>query len=244
MSDINPKNDAMPSQPNLLTKVIAIYSSPKQLFGYIKNAPEWLVPVALTLIFSIITVITTVDLQYIAGEKAIMENSLIPEEVKDQAIEDLHNRPPMIMMLQSGLGGLLGVVIYFLFLALIFRVTGNFILGGEASFKQVFAMTAWGAMPGIVETIIKVPLMLSKGSMEVFTSPAILLDSAESKTLVYQILAGFDIFTIWKLVLWAIGFRVLYQLNKEKSYAVMAVLFVIYLVISIGFSQLLQGFTG
>ena len=130
-----------------LNKLIGIFTNPVSVFKNLVKYPDWLLPFVLMAIMIIISVTTTVDLQYKAGEKAIMENSLIPEEVKDQAVEELHNKTPMAMMLQSGIGRIIGLIVLYLFVALVFWISGNFIFGGQASYKQGFSMYSWGAIP-------------------------------------------------------------------------------------------------
>jgi len=221
-----------------LNKLIGIFTNPVSVFKNLVKYPDWLLPFVLMAIMIIISVTTTVDLQYKAGEKAIMENSLIPEEVKDQAVEELHNKTPMAMTLQSGIRGIIGLIVLYLFVALVFWISGNFIFGGQASYKQVFSMYSWGAIPGIIETIVKLPLMITKGTMEVYTSPAILMDSGQSKDILFQLMNAFDVFTIWKIILWSIGFGAIYNFSKGKSYITVITLYVIYLIISISLSQL------
>jgi hypothetical protein len=126
--------------------------------------------------------------------------------------------------------------------ALAFMVVGNFILGGEATFKQNYALFAWGSTIGIVESIVKIPMMLIKNSVEVYTSLAILMDSSESKTVMFKILNAFDIFAIWKVIVISIGFSILYKFSRGKSYSAIGGLYAIYILIAIGLSQLFGGF--
>jgi len=230
-------------QPKMsgINKIINIFTDPGSVFRDLRRYPTWLLPFSLVMLMSIVFTISTEDLILKYQKEAIYNSTLIPEEQKDQIIEKYENKTPKRRHIESVIAGVVNVSVLFVVAAGIFWIVGNFVLGGAASFKQLFCMYSWAGMITVLELIIKLPLSLAKGSLNVYTSLAVLMDPEQSKTILFQILNAFDIFTIWKIVLWGMGFGVIYNFSKGKSYAAVISLYILYLIGAIVFAQIFQG---
>ena len=106
----------------------------------------------------------------------------------------------------------------------------------------MLAVYAWGFMVSIPEAVIKIPLMLAKNSIHVYTSLAIFFDPSESETVLFKIANAVDVFALWRVALWAIGFGVIYKFSAGKSYGVVGAWYVIWIVVSIALSSIFKGF--
>jgi len=116
-------------------------------------------------------------------------------------------------------------------------------MGGSAKYGQLLNITAWAFMINILETIIKIPLMLSKWSLEVFTGLGV-LGIGEKGTFINSLLAGIDIFAIWRIVLIAIGMGIIYN-KQTRPYAVgMLIAWFALKLIGAGGSSFFGGITG
>lgn len=240
MSEVVTDKNGTTQKVNWFSVIIEIFSNPQSAFAKIKSKPNWILPLIMMIVVSIGFLLSTPHLQIKAERDIIYKNTLIPEEAKDRAIEELENKSQTQRSIEAVAKGAIGVTLVYLIAALAFYVFGNFIYGGIAKYKEVFAMYAWGGLIGIIETAVKLPLMLQRGTLEVYTSPAVLMDADKSNTVLFQILNAFDIFTIWKLVVWSVGFSVVYQFSKGKSYTATITLYILYSVIAIGLTQLFQ----
>ncbi len=236
--------DANVNDLSAIQRAVKIYTDPENAYESIRKNPTWLFPVIVTILLAIITIFSTTDLQIQAQRDAILKSEMIPEEQKDKILENMEeNQGDLVKtkILPAGMS-IIGTFIYFAIAAGIFMIIGNFIMGGKTTFKQNFALFAWGSLIGVAETIVKVPLMLSKGSYKVYTSLALLMDESQSKTILFQILDAIDLFAIWKVIVYAIGFSVVYQFARKKGYMAVVPLYIIIIAISIGFRQLFNGF--
>jgi hypothetical protein len=133
---------------------------------------------------------------------------------------------------------IIGTFLVVLVVGVAFLFTGNVVLGGSSTFKHMLAVASWGYLVSIVESVIKIPLMLAKGSIHVYTSLAVLFDTSEFNTVLFKIADAFDVFVIWRVIVWAIGFGIMYKFSKNKSLMAVIVLAVIYFAISIGLGSL------
>jgi hypothetical protein len=235
------------AEPKLsfITKLGLIFTSPSKVFKNLAIYPAWLAPTLLILVFSLISGYLMRDLGMQAQKDRIIRSERIPEDRKElilDRMEEQSGSPMQVVMMVVG-------VVVFIFasyavVAALFLFTGNVILGGSANFKQMLSVYAWGSLVGIPEAIIKIPLALAKNSIHVYSSLAILFDTSEADTTLFKIANAVDIFALWRVALWAIGFGIVYKFSQGKSYAAIISWYVIWIIVSIAFSSLFAGFLG
>lgn len=219
-------------------KLIYIFTDPQKTLATLRNNPTWLLPLVLIMLMTVAFTIATKDLVIEYRKEIILNSDKIPEEQKDLALERLENMTPKAFYIQSIGGGLVGLVLVYLFASGVFILVGNFILGGKATFKQIFSLYVWGNMVSLVELPVKGAMALAKGSAQVYTSLAVLMDPSQSKTVLFQLLNAVDIFNIWRIILWAMGFMVIYRFSAKKSYIAVISIYVFYVFLSIGLGRL------
>ncbi len=219
-------------------KLIYIFTDPQKTLATLRNNPTWLLPLVLIMLMTVAFTIATKDLVIEYRKEIILNSEKIPEEQKDLALERLENMTPKAFYIQSIGGGLVGLVLVYLFASGVFILVGNFILGGKATFKQIFSLYVWGNMVLLVELPVKGAMALAKGSAQVYTSLAVLMDPSQSKTVLFQLLNAVDIFNIWRIVLWAMGFMVIYRFSAKKSYIAVISIYVFYVFLNIGLGRL------
>ncbi len=222
----------------LITKTTHLITDPQSLFENLRSHPDWLIPLIIAILVTIAFAFSISDVMFEYQKEAIYENSLIPEEFKDVAIEQMENKTPLRRNIETAVGGLVQVFLVYLIGAGAFLLVGNFFMGGQAKFKQMFSLFSWVGLIGVLEMALKLPLILSKGSIHVYTSLAIFIDLADKKTALFSLLNAVDVFMIWKVILWSIGMSAIYQFSRAKGYTAVISLYVIFVAISIGLGQL------
>ncbi len=238
---MNPQNKTLSENPEpQLTawqKIMYIFTNPNKTLATLRTNPTWLLPLLLIMAMTVIFTVATKDLMIEYRKEVILNSDKIPEEQKDLMLERMDNMTPKAYYIQSIGGGLVGLVLVYLFASAIFIFVGNFILGGKASFKQIFSLYVWGNMVSLIELPVKGGLALAKGSAQVYTSLAVLMDPAQNKTVLFQLLNAVDVFNIWRIILWAIGFAYIYHFSPKKSYITVISIYVFYIFISIGLGR-------
>jgi hypothetical protein len=236
------ESESGPQRMNFISKAVGIFTNPKTAFENIQQKSEIWFPIVLMLAITVISVLMTTDLQKQVQRDFINNSEIIPEDRKVDMLDNLDKQGAVNEKIVPALSGAVGIFLYYAVIAAAFLLFGNFIYGGDSTFKKMFSLAAWGSLIGVLESIIKIPLMLWKGTVKVFISPAVVMDVADSGTVFFKILDAFDIFAIWKIIVFSIGFSVFYKISREKSYTAVISLYVLYLIISIGLSQLFKGF--
>jgi hypothetical protein len=230
---------------SFISKLGLIFTNPTKVFENLARYPSWIGPTVVILVISLVSGFLMRDLGVQAQKEKIIQSERIPEERKEMILERMGQGADsplqMIMMF--------GSIAIFVFASIaivagLFLFSGNTLLGGSATYKSMLAVYAWGFLVSVPEAIIKIPLALAKNSIHVYTSLAIFFDTSESETTLFKIANAVDIFAIWRIVLWAIGFSIVYRFTRGKSYVVIASWYIIWIAISIVFSNLFAGFIG
>jgi Yip1-like protein len=237
-------NNTGPKLP-VFQKLILIFTNPVKVFENLKLYPGWILPTILIIVFAIGSSFLVYDIQLEAQKVKFLNNDQLGEEQKDLIMDRFDEaKDSPTRMIQPVIAIIVITFISFATVAGIFLLAGNFIFGGKAKYIQILAVYAWGYMIAIPEAIIKIPMMIAKNSTHVYTSLALLFDPAESETVLFKLANAVDLFSIWRIALWAIGLGVVYKFSKEKSNYIVIGLYVIYVFVYIGVSSLFSGLIG
>ena len=197
-------------------KIIGIFTVPRQTFEAIDQKPTWFLPFIIGVIFFLIMQVLTIDIQ-MADRIAMLEAKDMPQAQLDAAKSGLTGPLKYVGLIAGPIVWLIMIVI----MAAIFYVAGNLMIGGDSSFKKVFAIVCWSGLVGVISLILMTLLMLSKGTTQgIALDLTVFLDTppiGEEKSTLYRIFSKFDIFTIWQIVLWIIGLAVTYKTTIKSS---------------------------
>ncbi|NOZ04544.1 MAG: hypothetical protein GXO92_08105 [FCB group bacterium] len=209
-----------------INNLINLFVSPSRLFETIRKRSNWkdiLVPFAILVVLGVLSMGLLKDLlievQLSRAVSRIENDSRIPVEKKDEfilRIEDRFTNPTPFMKTIAWVNAGLSIPIRVLFMALVLMVIGNAMFGGAVPYGKLVHMSAYVYLVNIVEQAVKVPLMLSRWSVEVYTGLG-LLGLGEKGSFLHNFLAGMDFFAFWRIVLLAIGMGILYQ-RETKSF--------------------------
>lgn len=233
---------------SILSNIINTYIAPSKVFESIKDF-EWKKAIIPLLILAVLGIISYGIIQDLADDYgydkavSVIENmDRLTDEQKVEQIAKIEERmdgPQITSWVSSGLGGPITV----LFMTLIALLVGNTFMGGSAKYGQLLNVTAWAFMINILETIVKIPLMLNKWTLEVYTGLGV-LGIGEKGSFINSLLAGVDIFAIWRIILIAIGMGIIYN-KKTQPYAVgMLIAWFVLKIIGAGLNSFLGGITG
>ncbi len=106
-------------------------------------------------------------------------------------------------------------------------------MGGEASFKQVYAVVVHSGVIGALQTLFVTPLNYAKESMTSSTSLAVFLPMVDDTGFFGMVLGSIDLFRIWSTLSLAIGLAVLYKKRTAPvAWSLLAIYGIIVLIIA------------
>ncbi len=227
------------AQMGMVARFISVFTDPKRAFLTIRKNHEWLVVLVLVSVLGLATYQLTrpiIRKDVIADlEETLKSNPNITEERREEIIESVAARfDNPVWQLVGPVFQLLAMVV----VSAILLFLGNIILGGQTKFLYVLNMYALTLLIMIPESIVKVPLMISKESTKVQTSLALFVSSESANTFLGTLLGKFDLFGLWQLVLIILGLSVLCRTPVSKSAWAVGIVWFIWVVIQAGLASL------
>ena len=86
--------------------------------------------------------------------------------------------------------------------------------GLETNYLDLLPYVSYSYLVTVLETLIKVPLMLNKETIEVFTGLG-LFEIGDKGTFINNLFAGMDLFSVWRIILIGIGLSVYYKKSAK-----------------------------
>lgn len=218
-------------------KIYNVFFAPRKTFESIDRKPDWLIPMVIVVA---IAVLFTIIIMPIALPQQ-MEKQREKMEERGMAAEEIDRAMAMGERIGKTVGPITTGVVTIIFLLLIpgiFMFMGNIILGGKTTFKKLLSVFCYSSLIGSLNTIILLPMILSKKTMEVHFSLASFMSADVSESFLYQLLKKIDLFAIWQIIVAGIGVAVVYKFTTKKSIIMVASLYVIYMIVSLAWKSI------
>lgn len=214
---------------SLISRFIGVVTSPKETFQAVVAHPKWLGMLALVTI--IVAAGVSLPLTTEAGRRAQLDQQVdamenfgvqVTDEMYARMAEGTRNAAITTFISILVAGPVMSVIIA----GILFGVF-TVLMGGQASFKQLFAVYVHSTAITAVAQLFMGPLNYFRGSMTSATNLAVFLPMLDERSFIGRLLGMIDLFWIWWLILLAIGLGVLY---RRKTQAIATALFGVYAV--------------
>jgi Yip1 domain len=198
---------------SLLARIIGVLTAPRATYAGVAARPRWLG--VLLFVMLVGAGATFVFLSTEVGKTAVLDQQTRMMESFGVKLDDAASRK-----MEQGVeyARYTGPIFQAIFLPLIgLLVSGivlavfNAILGGSATFKQVFAIVAHSGVVITLAGLFGLPLAYARETMTSSTSLAVLLPFLDDNSFAARFFGAIDLFQIWWLVSLAIGLGVLYR---------------------------------
>jgi Yip1 domain len=224
--------ESQPTREYSLGGLLAdVYAAPCDAFDYVKTAPvravNWIVPlilsVAMALVFVLVAYAQPAVLRGMrdAQEKAFQKNvaaGKMTQAQADQAQKAVERfMTPTVLKLIGVIFASFGAVAAFFFIALVLWLIVHFGHHSPVGYMKVLEVLALAGIIGILQTAVRVILVIWKGSLLVTFSPNLLLpdlDAHKKKTLWLGLL---DPIEIWWLSILTLGLSKVASIPFAKS---------------------------
>jgi len=209
---------------SLVARMAGVFLDPRRTFISLDKKPDFVVPLIIVMVTA--TLFTLLAWPVI---EAMQIEQMTERGLNSEQIEQFKSIGKISGLIAPALMVVIGAVI----VSAILLFVGNILMGGSSSYKKVFSVYCYAGLISIISYAVKVALILSKGSMEVYTSPAAFFPASAKDTVLFKAAAVLDVFAIWQLIVIAVGMSVLFKTNFQKSVTVLGTMYVIYAAISI-----------
>ncbi len=204
---------------SLVQRLIGIFTQPGKVFHYLRRKPDFIIPMVLAILISIFSSYMVYDIALDDSIQRIEQSEKFSDQQKEKIIEQTESRRVGVWRTVSIIAfPTVGVVLIFLLVTLIFWFTGNVVLGGKATFKQLLSAYSYSwliyAIPG---TLVSLWLIIRYQTLKIPINLAALMPESAGGTALYRFMESVDIFTVWFLIVFGIGFATMYRFNRQKG---------------------------
>jgi hypothetical protein len=231
-----------PPGKSAIARILGVFFEPDATFTDIARSPGFIAPLLLMILCTFGTswvIVHRVDMRDFITKQFEKNPRMesMPKDQKEQAIERgakfsagiIYATPIFIP---------LGVLI----IAGILMVTGNFIFGGTATYKQIFSVVSHAQLTGIITGILAVVILYLKDPTDVDLQNLVAsnlgpLVPAESKFL-HRAAISMDLFSFWQIYLMGTGLAICARLSKGKGIMAVAIPWLLFVLIASGFASL------
>ncbi len=197
-------------------RLAGVFYEPSKVFADVAERPSfaWLPPIIVAMLIGLFFVYSISS--HVGWEttvrKAIANNprtESLTAEQKEQAVE----RGAKFAGVIGWVGAIVGAPFFTLVIAGILTGLFNALLGAELKFSTMFSITAYALLVRSLFSLLLILLMYLKPveDFDIQLSPfsiAAYLNKTETPKWLYSLAGSFDLFTIWAIVVLAIGFSV------------------------------------
>lgn len=222
-----------PAHSGLFARAVGIILSPKATFEQVAARPRWFG--ALLAVALLGAVIVGGFMMTGVGQSAWLDQAVTSTErmgntVSDEQYARMEKMAPYAPYFTVG-SMLVVMPVGLLVTAAVLFAVFNAVLGGTATFKQVFATVAHSAFVWVVGWIFTVPLNYARESMSSPTNLSVLVPMLDEDAFITRLLGSVDLFMVWWTVVLAIGMAVLY---RRRTQPILTTFLAIYAVIALG----------
>ena len=206
-------------------------TSPRATYADIAKRPRWLGALAVIVLISAIGI--TVLFSTSVGQRALLDQQVRTMEsfgmkVSDAMYQQMQRRVAMSPYF-AAVGQIVTLPIMAAVIAGIAIGIFNALLGGDATYKQVFAVVVFSGAVIALQQFFVLPLDYLRETLSSPTNFGVFLPMLDESSFAARFLGAIDLFVIWWAISLAIGLGVLY---RKRTAPIATTLIVIY--VSIG----------
>lgn len=232
---------AEPPARNTFQRIAGVLFAPADTFRDIARKPDILVPLIIMVVIGFICaaiLVPRMDFDAMMQEQMAQSGRQMSEADMERASK-MGAAFGKVMAFASPI---LGVAVWAIIAGVL--LLAHRLFGGEGNYKQAFSTTIYAWVPQAISGVVLTIVAAAKGEVNpatmqtlVKSSPAFLVEMSDNPVL-FSLLSSLDLFTIWTLILLVIGFSTLSRLSRGKSAAIVISLWLVIVVVKLGFAAL------
>jgi len=248
LQSITEKPEEKPAEElNFLQRVIGIFTNPERVFRYLRVKPDFVLPVLLAMLLTVISSFFVYDIAINDQIAKIEENDNIPDDRKELMIDQIEaSKEGPRRILYMLVVPPISILVLYTLISAIFLFIGNIILGGKARFIQLLSVYSYSYLiVMLLGMIIKIPLILARQTINISLSPAVFFTPEQIGQGIFNFVQSFDVFNVWFIIVFGIGFAVIYGFSKPKGIISVIIAWLLYvLIFQVWLAMVFQGLMG
>jgi Yip1 domain len=196
-------------------RITGVYFDPKPAFADIAARPRWYVPLILLIVAGFaFTYCFTTRIGWRSYIAKTMEDKPSTRDLSAEQREAQINTGAKIAPIFGYVGPLIGIPVVALVIAGVLLLMCK-MMGASPQFKQMFAISSYAMLPGLISSILAIIVMFLKNPDDFnlqnplfFNVGALMEPPPNSGKFLYSVASSIDLFTFWSMLLLAVGISV------------------------------------
>lgn len=224
-----------------VSRISGIFFEPKRVFNFLNSKPSWFFAFLFILLIGVVIAEITLPQNLLLQKEIVSQSPKISStpEVLDKMTEITTGK-----RISTVISEIIKVFIGLILLTSFIYFLCNIILGGDSSYKRVLSVVTYTSLIPTLGAILKTPLIIAKNSANIQTSLALLMPEGDFTKIRYMLLGALEIFSIWQIILIALGVTVLYKFSLTKALVATIIGWAILVFIGVGLGVLGMSVSG
>jgi hypothetical protein len=196
------------------SRLLGVFFEPGRTFADIAERPRWLVPLLIGILSSVLLIyLFSRHVGWVSTLERAMDNNRFVQQLPPEQRQKAFDQQLPLMPVFSYLAAILGFPIILLVAAGLATGIIRGLLGTPIRFVQAFTAMAYAFLPRVIYAGLSISVMFLKNPDEfdlqnAFASnPGAFMDPQKSSRFLYTVASQLDVFSIWVMLLMAVGLR-------------------------------------
>jgi hypothetical protein len=209
VSEVEPQ----PSGMSEIGRLSGVFFEPTKAFEDIARRPGWLIPMLIVIVCAVS--VSVAFTQHVGWERFFRQQieinprtAQLSTEQKEQAIATQVRFAPIGIV-----AIVIGIPIYYLIASGVLLGIVAGIMSAPVKYKQVFAVMSYAGLTGVVSSILTLAVMFLKNPDQfnlqnaLVFNPGAFMDQQSSSKFLYSLATSLDLFSLWTMLLIAVGLK-------------------------------------
>jgi hypothetical protein len=203
----------LPERMGEFSRITGVFFEPKKAFTDIAARPRWIVPVVLILLVSMALMMVYTQR---GGWRVMMEQQLASSSRAAQLSPEQRQQQLEMGVKYASLTAYITPILIPLGMLIIAAVLTGItagILSAPVRFSQVFAIVCYANLVGVIRGLLTLAVLLMKNIADfdlrnpLMFNPGYFMDPKTSSKFVFTLAGSLDLFSLWIMILIAIGLK-------------------------------------
>lgn len=211
-----------------MSSLLQVFFSPKELFVRLEEKPNWVLPFVTVIVVTLAVTIVLLPTVIRPFTLEKMESRFEGSDEQLQKMRDIVAGP--VLYGTSIASAVFGTGAKMLIIAGIYTLI-TLPLPGERRYRKLLSVTSYSALISVLGGIVGAAIMVARKSLEVSLSLNLFFPFVEKDTFLFRLLKQANFFTIWSLLVFALGLSIICKMNIKKSYVLVFALWIVALLV-------------
>lgn len=218
---------------SVFKRIVNIVFEPSKVFKSILEEQKVLVPIIMIILSLVLLAIPKSQMvedynrnltEKIYKSEVFLKTVQMTPEQADKSVESAA-KISRIVSYFSPIMALLMLILQALVFYLAFKI-----FKGVGTFAQTFSVLIYTYLIKVLGEAVRTVNVVISGKADITNSFALLMPNDDKMSFIYNLASSFDLFTIWTLIVSALGLSIIHNISRKKAYLTVFSLWFVYVL--------------